>query len=430
MDRQRRIWCKLLIIATAAGCTKLPADIICGESEKIVEIHFTGEDFMSRSANPDENKITDISLMIFDHNGHIEDYRTLSAGYLATTGRKCSVKLVRGMEYTLCACVNFGYPVYKSHISELEDIIYHMEYPDEYREGIPMYAHTTVTVSEESTIALELIRLMAKITLRMDRRMLSDNVEMNVRSVKIGNCPKRIKVFGENKVTSSDECFSSGFSKEDHQTATLNELHNDGLSGEVSLYMFENMQGMFSKEDLENDSGKVFPEDDHRRNTCSYIELELEYMSDSAYSMDGNLIYRFYLGEDRNNLDVERNCHYHINICPEDDGLKENSWRVDKSSIYSREPITFNAYPASYLRGDIGDVIHLWCEFSPAHAPFDVGVSYMEEDKAQGIYDFVIDKDGHGATLTLTGPGRGLIYMEAGPPVNDAALFIIEVNLP
>lgn len=430
MDRQRRIWCKLLITAIAAGCTEIQTDRICEETEKIVEIHFSGGDYMSKSTDPDEDKITDISLMIFDHNGHIEDYRTLSSGYLETTGRKCPVKLVHGMEYTLCACVNFGYPVYRSHINELDDIVYHLEYPDEYREGIPMYACKTLTISEESTITLELIRLMAKITLRMDRRKLSDNVEMNVRSVKIGNCPKRMKVFGENKVTSSDECFSSGFSKEDYQTATLNELRNDGLSGEVSLYMFENMQGQFSKEGPDNDSGKVFPEDDPRRYTCSYIELGLEYMSDSAYSMDGNLIYRFYLGEDRNNLDIERNCHYHINICPEDDGLKESSWRVDKSSIYTKEPITFNAYPDAYLRGNIGDVLHLWCEFTPAYAPFDVGVSYMEEDKARGIYDYKIDEDGHGATLTLTGPGRGLVYMEAGPPVNDAALYIIEVNLP
>ena len=54
----------------------------------------------------------------------------------------------------------------------------------------------------------------------------------------------------------------------------------------------------------------------------------------------------------------------------------------------------------------------------------------MDDDKAEGIYDYTIDDNGHGAVLTLTGPGRGLIYMEAGEPVNDAALFIIEVNQP
>ena len=54
----------------------------------------------------------------------------------------------------------------------------------------------------------------------------------------------------------------------------------------------------------------------------------------------------------------------------------------------------------------------------------------MEADKERGIYDYEVDPGSHGAILTLTGPGTGLIYMEAGPPVNDAALFIIEVNLP
>ena len=90
----------------------------------------------------------------------------------------------------------------------------------------------------------------------------------------------------------------------------------------------------------------------------------------------------------------------------------------------------FQAYPSDYIVGDIGDIIHIWCDVSPRNAPFDVGLEYMEDDKAEGIYDYVIDEDGHGATLTLTGPGRGLIYMEAGEPVNEAALFIIEVNLP
>ena len=66
----------------------------------------------------------------------------------------------------------------------------------------------------------------------------------------------------------------------------------------------------------------------------------------------------------------------------------------------------------------------------PPDTPFDVGLEYMMEDRKEGIYNFRIDKDGHGAVLTLKGPGSGLIYMEAGEPVNDAALFVIEVNLP
>ena len=87
-------------------------------------------------------------------------------------------------------------------------------------------------------------------------------------------------------------------------------------------------------------------------------------------------------------------------------------------------------YPSDYIRGNIGEKIHLGCILTPSSAPFDIGLEYLEDDKAEGIYDYVIDQDGHGVTLTLTGPGRGLIYMEAGDPINEAALFIVEVNLP
>ena len=96
---------------------------------------------------------------------------------------------------------------------------------------------------------------------------------------------------------------------------------------------------------------------------------------------------------------------------------------------YSGET-SLEKYPSGYINGDIGDVIHIGCILTPSYAPFDVGIEYLEDDKAEGIYDYEIDKDGHGVTLTLTGPGSGLIYMEAGDPINEAALFIVEVNLP
>ena len=156
----------------------------------------------------------------------------------------------------------------------------------------------------------------------------------------------------------------------------------------------------------------------------------MDYLSPDWKSQGNGLIYRFYLGEDRNSLDIERNCHYRITVSPEDDGLTEDSWRVDKSNMVYAGPVSFSSWPESYIRGDIGDKVHIGCTFTPSFAPFYVGIDEMTEDKANGIYDFEIDEDGHGATLTLTGPGRGLVYMEAGDPVNEAAMWVIEVNLP
>ena len=421
MERKGRLRNNILKLASYAalicGCSKAP-------EQAMIRINFHEADVPVRSMSPDEDKITDISLIIFDESGQAEDCIWLTRG-----SRTCTTDLVVDKKYTFCACANFGYQIYASHIEELQDIRYHLAYPDEYREGIPMAAVKEVLITEECIVDIDLQRLMAKISLRMDRSRLDRDVEMNVRSARIGNCPRYAKPFTASKIEDNDDTFPTGYLLNDIQTAELNYNIGEGLSSEVSLYMLENMQGP-ADGNITHDSEKVFEQKDKRSEVCSYIEMEIEYLSPEKASGEKGLIYRFYLGEDRNSFDVERNTHYHITVTPENNGLNDDGWRVDKSGLKDRGPAYLRAYPSDYIRGDIGDQVHIWCEFSPASAPFDVGISYMEDDKAEGIYDYEIDSDGHGAILTLTGPGRGLIYMEAGAPVNDAALFIIEVNQP
>ena len=114
------------------------------------------------------------------------------------------------------------------------------------------------------------------------------------------------------------------------------------------------------------------------------------------------------------NLDIRRKgC-----LNPDDDIPKDDC-----------EVISFASFPESYIRGDVADTLHLWCEFSPADAPFNVGLEELEEDRLNGIYDYIIDDNGHGVRLILKKPGVGLVYMEVGAPVNEAALWVIEVNL-
>ena len=423
MGRKGIISCSLLTAAAlTTGC--LPMPVPAAEDTALTIIFDAGE-LQSRSMDPNEDLISDISLLIFDADGNAEECIWLPDAESETT-----VSLIHGATYSICACANFGYQVYADHIDELKEITYYMAYPDEYVEGMPMFVCNQGFVAGTSgKLTLKLERLMAKISLKIDRSRLSEDVTMNVRAARIGNCPKSVRIWAPSRVTDHDQCFASGFSRNEFETSLLNIAESGMISGTVDLYMLENMQGEMSPV-ISEDQEKVFPPGDVRNDICSYVELELEYMSMSKYSSTKNLVYRFYLGEGLNNLDVERNCHYSITVRPEDDGLSGDGWRVDKSGITDRGPAWLKAYPQSYIIGNIGDRIHIWCEFSPPQAPFDVGIEYMEDDRAEGIYDYEIDADGHGATLTLTGPGTGLIYMEAGEPVNDAALFIIEVNLP
>lgn len=424
MGREKRLSYLILrihiCICVATICPS--CDTSGGQAD--VSIYFSNMVSDVKSSPPDEFKITDISLMIFDESGDAEECIWLDRGEMSW-----GTTLLTDKTYTFCACANFGYQVYADHIEELQEIRFHMAYPDEYSEGIPMAAFEIIEISDDCSIEIGLKKLMAKISLIMDRNGLDEDVEMNVRSARIGNCPRFVFPFRESRITSGDEAFPTGYLLDDNQTSALNRAAGKGLSEEVSLYMFENLQG-YMEYPIESDNDKVFGEYDHRRDICSYIEMEIEYLSDDRISTESGLIYRFYLGEDRNSFDIRRNTHYHITVTPRDDGLSYDGWRVDQSGIESRHKTEFAAYPSDYIVGNIGDTIHIWCEFSPADAPFDIGISYMEDDKAEGIYDYIIDDDGHGAVLTLTGPGRGLIYMEAGEPVNDAALFIIEVNQP
>lgn len=396
--------------------------------EAEISIRFKGDIFATKAYDPDENLVKDASIMIFDEYGRLEE--SCWIGNNAASG--CAVSLLQGKKYRFVACVNFGYRISVSDNNELEDIFFYMTYPDEYREGMPMMADSgLISISKGEVIELNLIRLMSKISIRMDRSRLSEDVEMSVKAVRIGNCPKRVHVFGKSRIESPDDRFNLGFTRNDSECGPLNSLsEHKGISKEIVLYMLENMQGKFSEQTIDTDADKVFDKDDIRKDICSYVELDIEYLSDSRFSNDKPLKYRFYLGDDRNSLDIERNHHYRITVCPEDDGLKEDGWRVDKSGISDIAEGTLIQYPESYIRGNIGDKIHIGCKLTPAHAPFDVGLEYLEDDKATGIYDYEIDPDGHGVVLTLTGPGRGMIYMSAGEPINDSALWIIEVNLP
>lgn len=421
MGRQGRIFCIVLSALLATGCawTDMPE-----EKKVLCRIAVNDGDYASKAMDPDEERISDVSIMIFDERGDAEECLWLQNGQTTT-----EVSLVVGKRYSFRACANFGYRTYADHIDELDETIYYMAYPDEYSQGMPMYAEIdNIRIGEDASVELKLQRLMAKISLRMDRRRLSEGVEMNVLGVRIGNCPKSVKVFGKNTVSSHDQCFGMGFSRDDVQTVVLNTIRQDDISGTVTLYMLENMQGDIEGP-IDSDAEKVFGEQDHRRDICSYIEMDIEYLSHEKYS-ERPLVYRFYLGDSRTNLDVERNCHYMITVCPEDDGLKGDGWRVDKSGISDLGPTYIKPYPSQYVRGKIGDKVHIGCKVSPQNTPFDVGENYMKDDNKTGIYDYEIDPDGHGAVLTLTGPGRGWIYMEAGAPVDRGVLFVIEVDLP
>ena len=64
----------------------------------------------------------------------------------------------------------------------------------------------------------------------------------------------------------------------------------------------------------------------------------------------------------------------------------------------------------------------------PCRGQVDIGKEELEYDKSRGLYDYTMDRDGHGVTLHLKNKGSGIVYIEAGAPVSDAAMAVIVIN--
>ena len=287
MGRERWIRSTILTILFAA-CTSL---IGCSHnadsySEESISIRFSTGNLTCRSIDPDEDKISDISLWVFDEYGRLEESIWLDKNH----GKTCNLSLLVGKKYRFVACANFGYKINVTNICSLMDIRFHLVYPDEYRNGIPMMADTDyINIAKDGVVTLKFVRLMSKISIRMDRSHLSEDVKMNVCGIRIGNCPRSASVFNESRARNSDDCFPLGFSKDGEECNVLNIIESNGISYPISVYMLENIQGQFSDTPISEDSEKAFDDYDPRRETCSYIELDIDYLSSDKASKDGYL---------------------------------------------------------------------------------------------------------------------------------------------
>ena len=182
---------------------------------------------------PDEGKISDWNLLIFNAFGDLEDH---VFGKGEPTYR---TRLLRDVPYTIVAAANLGYRLPIHNLADARAYRYHLTRPDDYRDGIPMaVVMEDVMVTEQMSLRLE--RLMARLDLRLDRRELEADVLLKVAEVSVGNCPSSVTLFPGSGVKTASQAFTQGFTLEGQEVEALNRDLNDGLSGTVSLYLLEN----------------------------------------------------------------------------------------------------------------------------------------------------------------------------------------------
>lgn len=123
---------------------------------------------------------------------------------------------------------------------------------------------------------------------------------------------------------------------------------------------------------------------------------------------------------------VSRNIKYSYGLTITRKGSTDPSVPVAPETTVDKGWI--NLHPGQFITGKTGDVIHVWCELYPEYTELDIDKDDLDYDVERGIYSYVMDKDGHGVTLTLKDGGTGMFTIDAGSPVDQGFLVMVVVN--
>ena len=382
----------------------------------------------TRSSLPDDRLVSDINLLIYNGEGLLEERRYLTARQFAVQEGAITVRtsLLTGAAYDVFVAANLGYALPALSREAVETYRYYLAYPDEYSRGIPMSARLDGFVPDGTAeVRIPLVRTMARIDLVLDRTKLDSDVTFLVTSVRIGNGPSSVRLFGDSKAEGATQVFQGGFSLDGRQVQALNVDESPGVSGVVSLYLPENLQGDLL--DVGDETGKYFSEGPYGQ-VCSYLEIRGSYHSDTWHTRAGEpLVYRFYLGDGPGNFDVYRNTACRVTVHLEGTALDEDGWRVDKSRLVPET--RFDLHPAAYNECRSGDDFHLWCDVSPPDTHFEIEpVAWDDDERVHDLYSFDLDRDGHGLTIHTHKGGSVMVYFKAGPPVNRDTLALLVID--
>ncbi|MBQ0096799.1 MAG: DUF4906 domain-containing protein [Bacteroidales bacterium] len=364
----------------------------------------------TRAGTVEEDTIWDVNVFVLGYGGIPEQHRFIRYPDGRKGGTDVDVSLLANREYTIYAFANAGYDMGFLDGDRLEGFRFHLQHPDMVASGIPMSGKSTYIASDDGdAIRLELKRLASKVTVRLDRSLLDDDVDFHIAGVKVGNSPRWVQAYSPSAILSGDDSFPAGYySRGDDVT---------------ELYLLENLQGNLNPD------------------LCSYIEIDIDYNSDRFYTDGKNgLIYRFYLREGHSYM-VQRNCHYTVTICPEKDGLLcEDSWRVDRSHLIpagneaflkiSPEGSTIDGtYYDRYYEIERGGSIHFGLSYAPKNMTVTLREDLVEDELEDGRAEYTMDADGRGFTMRSIG-GNGLSMMEivAGAPLNDSETIAVYIN--
>lgn len=316
---------KRILLCLSFAITGCVAEIGLPEAENQTEaeavevvLDVTGAGASKSSLSVNEFSVCELQFVIY-RSGVLE-----YSEYVPSLVPSLKVRLMAGCVYNIYVLANAGkLPVSVSEDEFKEKCIYSINEISELQGRLPMaWSRTGVQVREGmGSIVVQLERLAAKVNFSLDKNVLEG---LRITSARLCQCASVVRPFRDSGGRGSyamgpDELIDGDMATE----GDLLEL-NSGKS--IGFYALENCQGILLPDNV-SPACKVPEELGPVADLCTYLEVAGVFGEDSF--LDGEVIYRFYLGLDAcTSFDVPGNSSIDVTLQLTGTGLREVSWRV------------------------------------------------------------------------------------------------------
>lgn len=312
-----------LTMALAAGCQKedvAGAGNSPGNGDATTTVHFEIQkpepESRARSiVQTDENAVNDINIFIYDQG-------LLAGDIYMKDSSNAEVELASGKTYTFYTLANAGNQTAPAEEKDIAGYRHKSAGVGDFALlGIPMASTDRYAVSgKETTVKISLERLSSRINFRIDTEAIPG---FRVTSVMLHNCPADVAPFA---LSSAAQAVSSG------DMASTDDIKALNSGGTVHFYTLENCQGVLLPDN--GDPWQKIPENipEEKAELCTYMEVYA--ILDGTSGLEGNVIYRFYLGQDTtSDFNVIRNTSSTVTLVTTEEGLDKVSWKIDNGNL-------------------------------------------------------------------------------------------------
>ncbi len=348
-------------------------------------------------AQVDETDISDINILLYNPCGLLA-----YSYYSSNLSENITMAITDNSEFSIYAIANSGDLTSSKSVADEQSICSlqaHFDGPSSLsgtEKGIPMSAKIPLQRYQNGDIVqIELSRLLSKFRVKVDKTHLDPSVKtFDITQVRLRNVNKSVGYFQEGKASSTEDIIPVG---ECRQGTDILPIYTTGLD----FYIPENMQGDLLPENT--DQRSHIPPDGYK-DLCTYIEFTVQYLSDKLY--DEDLIYRYYLHDGRllDNFDITRNTMYTCLTTFSGEGINEDSWRIDTSSL-KKLVTSIEVIPNDLTFTGLGENLPLTAVVLPDDAENN-SVSWHSDNPAIAT----VDKNG---TVTSISDGVCTIYATA-----------------